>query len=131
MLCRQSLRPQSLASEVADKPHQARCWRPSSNRTGNRIVQCAGYSPQTFGDWAGTAVTATELQARSKTTQQTRNARIQHWRPALQLAIYSLMCIEKLYFGNTEITPEYPDIEFPHHDIQDPLQLAQTASLPP
>lgn len=92
----------------------------------NRIVQCAGFSPQTFGDWAGSAVTATEIQARSKTTNLTRAKKISHWRPALQQAIYSLMCIEKAYFGNTGITPEFPDIEFPVDDIQNPLELAQT-----
>lgn len=94
----------------------------------NRIVQCAGYSPQTFGDWSGTAVTATEIQARSRTTTLTRQKKIKHWRPALAQAIYSLMCVEKFYFGNTDITPELPDVEFPDNDLQNVLELAQTLS---
>jgi A118 family predicted phage portal protein len=103
--------------------HQATCqeWI-------NRIVQAAGYSPQTFGDWAGAAVTATEIQARSKTTSLTRAKKVGLWRPELQRAIYSLMCVERLFFGNTDITPEYPDIEFPADEIQNPLDLAQTIS---
>ena len=36
------------------------------------------------------------------------------------------MCVERMYFGNTGITPELPDIEFPDNDIQNVLELAQT-----
>lgn len=92
----------------------------------NRIVQEAGFSPQTFGDYQGQAPTATEIEARSLISNMTREKKITLWRPALQDAIYSLMCVAKLYFGATGLTPERPDIEFGKKAIPDEFQLAQT-----
>ena len=95
----------------------------------NRIVQSAGYSPQSFGDYQGNAPTATEIEARNRTSLLTRQKKIGYWRPELKNAIYSHMCVSKLYFGVTAITPERPDIEFAEVALPDQLQLAQTAAM--
>lgn len=94
----------------------------------NRIVQEAGYSPQSFGDYQGNAPTATEIEARERTSLLTRQKKITYWRPALQDIIYSLMVVSRLYFGASAITPERPDIEFSAVALPDQMQLAQTVA---
>lgn len=94
----------------------------------NRIVQQAGYSPQTFGDYAGEAITATEVTSRERKSNGTRGKKITYWRPGIQDIIYGLMTIERTYFGNTLITPERPDVEFIETIGPDITQLAQTAA---
>ena len=92
------------------------------------IVQKAGYSPQSFGDYDGQAVTATEIQARERTSMMTRNKKIRYWRPVLQDAIYSLMCVAKLYFGASAIEPERPELRWAEDAIPDEQVLAQTVA---
>ena len=94
----------------------------------NLIVQKAGYSPQSFGDYDGPAVTATEIQARERVSGLTRAKKIRYWRPVLQDAIYSLMCVSKLYFGASAIEPERPDLQFAQDAIPDEQVLAQTVA---
>ena len=94
----------------------------------NRIVQEAGYSPQSFGDYQGNAPTATEIEARERTSLLTRQKKITYWRPGLQDIIYSLMTVSRLYFGASAITPERPEIEFSAVALPDQLQLAQTVA---
>lgn len=94
----------------------------------NRIVQEAGYSPQTFGDYAGNAPTATEINARERISMMTRGKKINYWRPALADIIYGLMTIERVYFGNTAIEPERPSVEFVDTVSPDISQLASTAN---
>jgi len=95
----------------------------------NRIVQEAGYSPQSFGDYAGAAaVTATEIEARERTSLMTRQKKIRYWRPALADIIYSLMCVSRLYFGATAITPERPELVFPPVALPDVQVMAQTVA---
>jgi len=94
----------------------------------NRIVQEAGYSPQSFGDYQGNAPTATEIEARERTSLLTRQKKIRYWRPALADAIYSLMCVAKQYFGATAIEPERPDINWTAVALPDEQALAQTVA---
>jgi hypothetical protein len=94
----------------------------------NRVVQEAGYSPQSFGDYQGNAPTATEIEARERTSLLTRKKKIAYWRPGLQDIIYSLMCVAQKYFGVTAITPERPDIEFTAVALPDEQALAQTVA---
>jgi Phage portal protein, SPP1 Gp6-like len=95
----------------------------------NRCVQEAGYSPQSFGDYAGGALTATEIEARERTSLMTRQKKIRYWRPVLRDIIYSLMCVSKLYFGASAIEPERPDLVFPPVALPDVQAMAQTISL--
>ena len=94
----------------------------------NRIVQEAGDSPQSFGDYQGNAPTATEIEARERTSMLTRSKKIRYWRPCLQDIIYSLMCVSRLYFGASAITPERPEVDFPAVAIPDEQLMAQTVS---
>lgn len=95
----------------------------------NRIVQEAGYSPQSFGDYNGAAPpTATEIEARERTSLLTRQKKIIYWRPCLQDIIYSLMCVAKSYFGAAAITPERPEIDFSAVALPDQQALAQTVA---
>jgi len=106
-------------------------WQEHSNTCQdlvNRIIQESGYSPQTFGDYAGGAVTATEIEARERTSLLTRQKKVTYWRPCLQDIIYSLMCVARLYFGASAITPERPDINFTAVALPDEQTLAQTVA---
>ncbi len=103
--------------------HQKTC-----QELANQIVQRAGYSPQSFGDYDGQAVTATEIQARERLSVMTRNTKIRYWRPVLQDAIYSLMCVAKLYFGASAIEPERPELRWAEDAIPDEQVLAQTVA---
>jgi hypothetical protein len=94
----------------------------------NRIVQEAGYSPQSFGDYQGNAPTATEIEARERTSLMTRQKKIRYWRPALRDIIYSLMCVSREYFGVTAIVPERPDLVFPPVALPDVQVMAQTVA---
>ena len=94
----------------------------------NRIVQEAGYSPQSFGDYQGNAPTATEIEARERTSLMTRQKKIRYWRPALADIIYSLMCVSRLYFGASAITPERPELVFPPVALPDVQVMAQTVA---
>jgi len=94
----------------------------------NRIVQEAGYSPQSFGDYQGNAPTATEIEARERTSLLTRQKKIRYWRPALADIIYSLMCVAKAYFGAAAIEPERPEIVWTQVALPDEQALAQTVA---
>lgn len=95
----------------------------------NKIVAQAGYSAQTFGDYAGEAITATEVTARERKSNGTRGKKINYWCPKLQDIIYGLMTIERTYFGNKLITPERPEIQFIDTIAPSMMEMAQTAAL--
>jgi A118 family predicted phage portal protein len=118
-------KPQITANQFAIRwqEHQQTC-----QDLVNRIVQEAGYSPQSFGDYQGNAPTATEIEARERTSLLTRKKKISYWRPCLQDIIYSLMCVARQYFGATAITPERPEIEWTAVALPDELALAQTVA---
>jgi A118 family predicted phage portal protein len=99
-----------------------------------RIIQESGFSPQSFGDYdrsgSGGAVTATEIEARERVSMRTRQKKITYWRPGLQDIIYSLMCVARLYFGASAITPERPDINFAAVALPDEAALARGDGAP-
>jgi Phage portal protein, SPP1 Gp6-like len=117
--------PQITANqfEIRWEAHQQTCVD-----LANRCVQEAGYSPQSFGDYAGPAVTATEIEARERTSLLTRSKKIRYWRPALQDIIYSLMCVSRKYFNATAIVPERPDVNFTAVAVPDATAMAQTVA---
>jgi Phage portal protein, SPP1 Gp6-like len=98
--------------------------------TINRIVQGAGYSGQTFGEYdaQGAAMTATEIRARERKTLITRNKKVLYWRPGLRDILYGWLAVKRSVFNDTTVSPERPDCEFPDAIVPDPLELAQTAS---
>lgn len=96
----------------------------------NRIVQGAGYSGQTFGEYdsQGSAMTATEIRARERKTMITRNKKVLYWRPGVRDILYGWLAVKRAVFNDKTVTPERPEAEFPEAVMPDPLELAQTAS---
>lgn len=94
----------------------------------NRIVQGAGYSGQTFGEYdGGSAMTATEIRARERKTLITRNKKVLYWRPGIRDILYGWLAVKRTIFNDTTITPERPEVDFPDVVLPDQLELAQTA----
>jgi len=96
----------------------------------NRIVQGAGYSGQTFGEYdsQGAAMTATEIRARERHTLITRQKKVLYWRPAVRDILYGWLAVKRCIFNDATITPERPEAEFPDVVLPDQLELAQTAA---
>lgn len=96
----------------------------------NRIVQGAGYSGQTFGEYdaQGSSMTATEIRARERKTLITRNKKVLYWRPAVRDILYGWLAVKREIFADTSVTPERPECDFPEVVLPEQLELAQTAS---
>lgn len=96
----------------------------------NRIVQGAGYSGQTFGEYdsQGGSMTATEILARERKSLTTRQKKVLYWRPAVRDILYGWLSVKRVMFNDTTVTPERPAAEFPDVVLPDQLELAQTAS---
>jgi hypothetical protein len=93
-----------------------------------RIVQGAGYSGQTFGEYdGGPAMTATEIRARERKTLITRNKKVLYWRPGLRDILYGWLAVKNAVFNDKAVTPERPEVDFPDVVLPDQLELAQTA----
>lgn len=105
--------------------HQQTC-----NDYINRIVQGAGYSGQTFGEYDGSssAMTATEIRARERKTLITRNKKVLYWRPGLRDILYGWLAVKRAVFNDNTVSPERPEVDFPDVVLPDQLELAQTAS---
>jgi hypothetical protein len=95
----------------------------------NRIVQGAGYSGQTFGEYdsQGSAMTATEIRARERKTEITRNKKLLYWRPAVRDILYGWLAVKRAVFNDASVSPERPEAEFPDSVTPDPLEVAQAA----
>lgn len=95
----------------------------------NRIVQGAGYSGQTFGEYdGGQGMTATEIRARERKTLITRNKKVLYWRPGIRDFLYGWLAVKRSIFNDTSVSPERPEAEFPEAVLPDQLELAQTAN---
>ena len=95
----------------------------------NRIVQGAGYSGQTFGEYdGGQGMTATEIRARERKTLITRNKKVLYWKPGLRDILYGWLAVKRSVFNDASVTPERPEVDFPEVVLPDQLELAQTAS---
>ncbi|MEU4777476.1 phage capsid protein [Micromonospora sp. NPDC023633] len=92
------------------------------------IVETAGYSAQSFGMAEGAAVTATEVAARERESFISRDAKIMHWRPALQEILETLLMVDAVLF-NSGVTPEPPQVDFGDTVSQDPESVARTLQL--
>ncbi|MFI6266149.1 phage capsid protein [Micromonospora sp. NPDC051006] len=89
------------------------------------IVETAGYSAQSFGMADGVAVTATEVTARERESFIGRDAKIMHWRPALQEILETLLAVDAALFGSG-VTVETPQVDFGDTVSQDPESQART-----
>lgn len=93
-----------------------------------QIVRGAGYSVQTFGAAGEVAVTATEVSAKERRSDLTRDKKITYMRPGIALAVEALLAVDAAQF-RSGVTPERPVIEFGDRVSEDPQVLAQTAQL--
>ncbi|MEV0619589.1 phage portal protein [Nonomuraea sp. NPDC050404] len=94
----------------------------------NRIVGMAGYSAQTFGDTGDVAVTATEVKARERKSNTTRDQKTGYWGPFLGARIENLAEATRVHFERTDIEPQRPRVQFGDTVSEDMLTLAQTAA---
>jgi len=96
-----------------------------------RIIQGAGYSGQTFGEFdAGSgAITATEVEQRERRSLTTRGKKILYCRPGIRDILYGLLAVRREMFGDTTVEPERPEIDFPAVVLPDQNELASTANL--
>lgn len=118
----QDIMAQQFAIRVAE--HQQTCAD-----YVNRIVQGAGYSGQTFGEYdGGQGMTATEIRARERKTLITRNKKVLYWRPGIRDFLYGWLAVKRSIFNDASVSPERPEAEFPEAVLPDQLELAQTAS---
>ncbi|MBO2461173.1 phage portal protein [Actinomadura violacea] len=93
------------------------------------IVRSSGYSAQSFGLVADTALTATEVQARKEQSFQTKAHKINYVRPVLAHMNHALLAIEEAAFERRGLRPQPPDIEWAPGITPDPADTAQTVSL--
>jgi A118 family predicted phage portal protein len=92
------------------------------------IVRGAGYSAATFGEKDEAEITATEVKARERRSNITRDKKITYWRPGLADALEALLAVDRAVFGSS-VEPVKPDMEFGDVVSEDPQALAQTAQL--
>lgn len=92
------------------------------------ILRAAGYSPSTFGDDPmAVSTTATEVKARERMSERTRDKKSRYWASALAPFIRTLVNVDATVFGGQQVT-ELPEVKFQETTQKDPLDLAQTAN---
>lgn len=92
------------------------------------ILRSAGYSASTFGDDPmAVSSTATEVKARERMSERTRDKKSRYWAAALGPFIQSLLKLDSLVFGSGAQTDEVPEVKFQETVQKDQLELAQTA----
>lgn len=109
-----------FAIRYAEHQASAREWT-------QRAIRSAGYSVESFGDWTGAQMTATEVQSRENRSLMTRGRKLRAWRPALQTILSKLLTVDADVFGHA-LNPEGLKVAFPDGIWDTPLQRAQTAS---
>ncbi|TDD24997.1 phage portal protein [Actinomadura sp. KC06] len=93
------------------------------------IVSSAGYSAATFGlDTEGSAMTATEVAAKSRRSLITRDRKTKYFGPGLADITEALLGVDAEMFG-TAIQPQRPTIEWPDAISEDPKAVAERVEL--
>jgi A118 family predicted phage portal protein len=93
-----------------------------------QIVRGAGYSAQTFGLAGEVAITATEADAKERSSVTTRGRKIGYTRPAVASVLETLLMVDAVVFGSG-VTPVKPDLDFGPYVGESIETLAQTAQL--
>lgn len=105
-------------------------WREFQETFNNLVSQTvtrAGYSEATFGEDGTTAMTATEVEARQRRTLLTRAKKTNYVRPRLADIVYTLMHLDRTFYGRNDITPARPDVTFPDAVLPSTSELSATA----
>lgn len=92
------------------------------------ILRSAGYSASTFGDDPmAVSTTATEVKARERMSERTRDKKSRYWAAALGPFFRTLLEVDSAAFRSGATTDEIPEVKFQETVQKDPLELAQTA----
>lgn len=96
----------------------------------DQIITSSGYSPATFGrDSRGSAMTATEVDAREARSATTRARKIRTWSPALRQIIAKLLEVDAVVFNRGATPADGLRVLFPDAVQQTPEDRAQAAQL--
>lgn len=89
-------------------------------------LRAAGYSPATFGDNsdAGGVLTATEVVAREKQSNRTRDKKTRYWSQALEPLLTTWLALDALVFGTGAAGGV--SVSWPDQTQADPEALART-----
>lgn len=94
------------------------------------IVSGAGYSASTFGlDTEGAAQTATEVNAKDRRSNTTRDRKTRYWTPELASVLEALLGIDAAMFRTAGIVPQRPAVEWPPAVSEDPKAVAEQVEL--
>lgn len=94
-----------------------------------RIVDGAGYSPQSFGlNIEGTAHSGTALKLRERKTFTTQEKKRRYWATPIERITETLLIIARNVLG-ARIEPDRPTLEWPDTSSPDMSELAQTIDL--
>lgn len=121
--------PQITQSQFAIRMQE---HRDTANGLVQEILRAAGYSPATFGDQdGGAATTATEIAARERISERTRDKKIRYWKAALGHIAGALLDVDNYVFPGqgAPLGDEQPEVTFPDRGQPDPQALAQTANM--
>ncbi|WP_263120844.1 phage portal protein [Cellulomonas fimi] len=92
------------------------------------ILRSAGYSPQTFGDDPlAVSTTATEVKARERLSERTRDKKARYWAAELSRLSRVLLDVDAHAFRGPGSGGDTPEVRFPPKVQEDTLELAQTA----
>lgn len=106
--------------------HKASC-----DEFRDQIIRNAGYNTGSFGEAAdGSAVTATEVKAKSARSESTRAAKSELFAVGVPDIVETLLMLEAspLFPGLPSVPVERPVMRFADSIATDPLNLAQTAA---
>lgn len=92
-----------------------------------QVLGRVGYSPLTFGLSDEVAATATEIGAKERDTNRTRDARIRLWSGLSRLTTTQLRI--EAAFGNGQAPSEPIRVEWPDTNQATPREIAETAQL--
>jgi hypothetical protein len=73
------------------------------------------------------STTATEVKARERMSERTRDKKSRYWAAALAPFIRTLINVDAVVFGGQQVD-DLPEIKFQETTQKDPLDLAQTAN---
>lgn len=93
------------------------------------IMKKAGFSPSSWGEYTGGAMTATEVSDRKSASERTRDKKILRDRAAIARQASVALEIDGKLFPGKGGTAVDVNVEFPDVSQESPLQLAQTINL--
>lgn len=103
--------------------------RESATEIMRAILRSAGYSASTFGDDPmAVSTTATEVKARERMSERTRDKKSRYWASSLGPFLRTLLEVDALVFRSGVMVSDIPQIKFQETTQKDPLELAQTAN---